>query len=188
MVYFLCFQPLSSLSLPLHWLISIHSTRDPVLDPIWKFYLCRAASCSAYWASSLLYLQACKCVFRYHSSEIAPSKRAPAVGEAPDHTLTLTPTSKLREGPRDVHQIEHTMMLICGMLRSMGWEEGGGTETVGEEEAKKKMLCGVFVRQTRRSLRSALKRLHKGLEHRQRKCVLRNLDCLLFEDLKNNNM
>ncbi len=74
----------------------------------------------------------CVCVFRYHSSEIALSKSVPGAKEAPlthgyppQHWGTVPQTTITQNPEWHFH-----------MLRSRRWEEGGGSETVGEEEEK----------------------------------------------------
>lgn len=67
--------------------------------------------------SASLYLKACECVFRYHSSEIALSKRA-AAREAPDCALTRMSTSTASDGPTNDYHTERDFH----MLRSRQWE------------------------------------------------------------------
>lgn len=105
---------LLSLALTLHQVISIRSSGGPVSDTIRKLNPHRAAFLSQLLKghhSPLLYLQICACVrvFRYHSSEIAPSKRAPGAREAPDATLTRMSTSTRSNSPTNDYHTEYRM-------------------------------------------------------------------------------
>ena len=102
------------LPLPLHRVLSIHSTGDPVSDTIRKLYPHRAASPLSFLkgiiARCSIYRPVSVCVFRYHSSEIAPSKRAPGAREAPDDSaLTRMSTSTRSDSPTNDHHTEYRM-------------------------------------------------------------------------------
>lgn len=80
----------------------------------------------------------CVCVFRYHSSEIALSKRVPGAREAPDSTLMRISTSTQRDSPTDdYHRIQNEISMcsevkIRGRRRDRDSRRGRGEETEDE--------------------------------------------------------
>lgn len=123
---------LFSLPLPPHQAISMHSTGDPVLDLIRKFYPHRAASHSAskrslQFVSLFTDLWVCVCVFQYHSSEIAPSKRASGVRLAPGRTTADTPNDS------DISQGIHSDISMWVKVRDERKEEKNRAAREGKE-------------------------------------------------------
>lgn len=81
-----------------------------------------------------IYRPVCVCVFRYHSSEIAPSKGAPGAREAPDSALTRMSTSTLRDSPANDYHTEYRMRLPYAQKSEMRGRRRAGDSRRGRGE------------------------------------------------------